>query len=228
KRHGYPHTPMPPHNMTMALTGACMLWVGWFGFNAGSAVAADQRAGMAMLVTHTATAAAAVTWMFIEWVKNGRPSVLGIASGAVAGLVAITPGSGWVGPMGAVCIGAAAGAACFLGATTMKRALGYDDALDVVGVHFVGGIAGAILTGLFAAPVLGGVGLNGDGSGPYAIGSQIFAQLVGIGVTIAWSGVVSVILLKAIDAVIGLRVNVEDEVTGLDLSEHGEAGYINL
>lgn len=225
KRKGYPHTPMPPHNMTMTVTGAAMLWVGWFGFNAGSALAADGRAGMAMLVTHMATAMAALAWMFIEWIKNGKPSVLGIASGAVAGLVAITPASGWVGPVGALCIGAAAGVVCYLGATKLKHFFGYDDALDVVGVHFVGGTAGAILTGIFAAPILGGLGNNGDYSGVYSIPHQLLAQLVGVMITMVWSGVISVILLKVIDGVVGLRVSQEDEIMGLDQSEHGEAGY---
>jgi len=225
KRKGYPHTPMPPHNMTMTVTGAAMLWVGWFGFNAGSAVAADNRAGMAMLVTHIATATAALAWMFIEWVKNGKPSVLGVASGAVAGLVAITPASGWVGPIGSLFIGAAAGIACYLGVTKVKHMFGYDDALDVVGVHFVGGTVGAVLTGIFAAPVLGGLGNNGDYSGIYSIPHQIVAQCVGVVITIAWSGVVSAILLKIIDAVVGLRVSEEDEIVGLDQTDHGEAGY---
>ncbi len=225
KRKGYPHTPMPPHNMTMTVTGAAMLWVGWFGFNAGSAVAADSRAGMAMLVTHMATATAALAWMFIEWVKNGKPSVLGVASGAVAGLVAITPASGWVGPIGSLFIGAAAGVACYLGATKLKHFFGYDDSLDVVGVHFVGGTLGAILTGIFAAPILGGLGTSGDYSGAYSIPSQMLAQCVGVVITIVWSGVVSAILLKIIDAVVGLRVSQEDEIMGLDQAEHGEAGY---
>jgi Amt family ammonium transporter len=225
KRKGYPMTPMPPHNLTMTVTGAAMLWVGWFGFNAGSAVAADNRAGMAMLVTHVATATAALTWMFIEWVKNGKPSVLGVASGAVAGLVAITPASGWVGPIGSLFIGAAAGGACYLGVTSIKKAFGYDDALDVVGVHFVGGTVGAVLTGIFAAPILGGLGNNGDYSGHYSIPGQVLAQLVGVIITIVWSGVISAILLKAIDATIGLRVDAEDEITGLDQTDHGEVGY---
>lgn len=225
KRKGFPTTPMPPHNMTMTVTGAAMLWVGWFGFNAGSAVAADGRAGMAMLTTHVATAAAALAWMFIEWARNGKPSALGIASGAVAGLVAITPGSGWVGPMGALAIGATAGIACYFGATSLKRAMGYDDSLDVVGVHFVGGTLGAILTGIFAAPILGGLGTHGDYSGEYAMGSQLLAQCFGVGLTIVWSGVVSVILLKITDLVVGLRVTEENEITGLDETDHGESGY---
>jgi len=225
KRKGYPHTPMPPHNMTMTVTGAAMLWVGWFGFNAGSAVAADNRAGMAMLVTQMATATAALAWMFIEWVKNGKPSVLGVASGAVAGLVAITPASGWVGPIGSLFIGAAAGVACYLGVTKVKHMFGYDDALDVVGVHFVGGTVGAILTGIFAAPILGGLGNNGDYSGTYSMSHQLLAQCIGVAITIVWSGVIGAILLKIIDAVVGLRVSDEDEIVGLDQTDHGEAGY---
>jgi len=225
KRKGYPTTPMPPHNLTMTVTGAAMLWVGWFGFNAGSAVAADNRAGMAMLTTQVATAMAALAWMFIEWVKNGKPSVLGIASGAVAGLVAVTPASGWVGPMGALAIGAAAGGACYFGATTLKHFFGYDDSLDVVGVHFVGGTLGALLTGIFAAPLLGGLGTNGDYSGDYSIASQMVAQAVGVVITIGWSGLVSVILLSILKATIGIRVDEESETIGLDQTEHGEAGY---
>ena len=225
KRKGYPTTPMPPHNLTMTVTGAAMLWVGWFGFNAGSAVAADNRAGMAMLTTQVATAAAALAWMFIEWIKNGKPSVLGIASGAVAGLVAVTPASGWVGPMGAVAIGTAAGGACYFGATTLKHFFGYDDSLDVVGVHFVGGTLGALLTGIFAAPFLGGLGTTGDGSGDYSIPSQMLAQSVGVLITIGWSGFISVVLLGILKATIGIRVDDESETIGLDQTEHGEAGY---
>jgi Amt family ammonium transporter len=225
KRKGYPHTAMPPHNLTMTVTGAAMLWVGWFGFNAGSAVAADGRAGMAMLVTQVATAAAALAWMSIEWIKNGKPSVLGIASGAVAGLVAITPASGWVGPMGSVAIGGAAGIACYFGATTLKHFFGYDDSLDVVGVHFVGGTLGALLTGIFAAPFLGGLGTNGDYTGDYSIPSQMLAQIVGVAITIGWSGFISVVLLSVLKATIGIRVDEESETIGLDQTEHGEAGY---
>ena len=225
KREGYGHTAMPPHNMTMTVTGAALLWVGWFGFNAGSAVAADGRAGMAMLVTQVATAMAALAWMFIEWLKNGKPSVLGIASGAVAGLVAITPASGWVGPMGALVIGAAAGTACYFGATSLKRFLGYDDSLDVVGVHFVGGTLGALLTGIFAAPFLGGLGTSGDYSGDYSIPNQMLAQVVGVAITIVWSGLVSVVILAVLKATIGIRVTSESETIGLDQTEHGETGY---
>jgi len=178
-----------------------------------------------MLVTQVATATAALAWMFIEWMKNGKPSVLGIASGAVAGLVAITPGSGWVGPMGALAIGAAAGTICFFGVTSMKKFFGYDDSLDVVGVHFVGGMLGALLTGIFAAPILGGLGTAGDYSGDYSFQSQMLAQVVGVAITIAWSGIISAVILFILKVTIGIRVDIESEVIGLDQSEHGEAGY---
>jgi Amt family ammonium transporter len=221
KRKGYPTTPMPPHNLTLTVVGAAMLWVGWFGFNAGSELAADGTAGMAMAVTQIATAAAALAWMFAEWISHGKPSVLGIASGAVAGLVAITPASGSVGPMGALLIGVVAGVGCFFAATTVKRALGYDDSLDAFGVHAVGGIIGAMLTGLCADASFGGVGL-GDG---VTIGAQLGKQFVGVMATVIYTGVVSFILLKILDAVIGLRVTEEEETQGLDLSLHDEKGY---
>ena len=222
KRKGYPQTPMPPHNLTMTLTGASMLWVGWFGFNAGSAVSAGGSAGMAMLVTQIATAAAALAWMFAEWISHGKPSVLGIVSGAVAGLVAITPASGTVGPMGALAIGAIAGIICFLAATRLKRKLGYDDSLDVFGVHAVGGIVGAVLTGVFAFPALGGVWDPGDATIP----GQVWIQVKSVLFTIIYSGVLTFIILKIVDAVIGLRVTPEDESVGLDLGLHDERGYI--
>lgn len=223
KRKGYPTTPMPPHNLGYTLMGASMLWVGWFGFNAGSELAADGVAGMAMVVTQVATATAALSWMFIEWVKHGRPSVLGIASGAVAGLVAITPASGAVGPMGAIAIGLASGAGCFIASTTLKRAMGYDDSLDVFGIHAVGGIIGAILTGVFCAEFLGGAGFGGDIS---SIGAQVTVQAIGVGATIVYTGTVSFIILKVLDGIMGLRVTDDDESEGLDLSQHGERGYI--
>jgi Amt family ammonium transporter len=222
KRKGFPTTAMPPHNLGYTLIGASMLWVGWFGFNAGSAVAADGNAGMAMAVTQIATAAAALMWMFAEWSAHGKPSVLGIASGAVAGLVAITPASGTAGPMGAIAIGAAAGLGCFIASTKIKRAMGYDDSLDVFGVHAVGGIIGAILTGVFADAALGGKGLA-EGM---TIASQVMVQAKGVIVTVIYTAVVSYILLKIIDVIIGLRVNEEDETMGLDLSQHDERGYI--
>ena len=219
KRLGYQTTAMPPHSLTLTVVGASMLWVGWFGFNAGSAVAADGTAGMAMLVTQVSTATAAVTWMFIEWGKHGKPSVLGIVTGAVGGLVAITPASGSVGPIGALVIGFVSGAVCFWGATSLKAKLGYDDSLDAFGVHGIGGIVGALLTGVFSASVLGGAGMENS------IGAQVWAQFLSIVITIVWSGVLSFIILKIVDAIVGLRVEEDDERMGLDLSQHNERGY---
>ncbi len=221
KRKGFPTTAMPPHNLGYTVIGASMLWVGWFGFNAGSELAADGTAGMAMAVTQIATAMAALAWMFAEWISHGKPSVLGIASGAVAGLVAITPASGTAGPMGALAIGAAAGVGCFLGATKLKRAMGYDDSLDAFGVHAIGGIIGAILTGVFADASLGGAGLA-DG---VTIAAQVGKQFVGVGATLAYTAVVSLVLLKIVDAIVGLRVTEEQETEGLDLALHDERGY---
>jgi Amt family ammonium transporter len=210
KRVGYGKEPMAPHNLVLTLVGASMLWVGWFGFNAGSAVAADGRAGMAMVVTQVATAAAALAWMFAEWIAKGKPSVLGIASGAVAGLVAITPASGFVDTTGALIIGIAAGGICFWSATTLKHKLGYDDSLDAFGVHGIGGIVGALLTGVFNVKELSGV----DGS--------FMTQALGVGVTLVYGFVMSTIILKVIDLVVGLRVSEEEEREGLDLVLHGE------
>ena len=211
KRLGYGRDPMPPHNLTLTMIGASLLWVGWFGFNAGSATAADGRAGMAMAVTQLATAAAALAWMFTEWLVKKKPSVLGIASGAVAGLVAITPASGFVGPGAAVLIGVAAGVLCFFAATSLKKAMGYDDSLDAFGVHGIGGVVGALLTGAFASKEIAGV----DGS--------VLTQLWGVGSTLIYGFVVSFILLKLIDLSIGLRVTEEQEREGLDISLHGES-----
>ena len=219
KRLGYQTTAMPPHSLTLTVVGASMLWVGWFGFNAGSAVAADGAAGMAMLVTQISTATAAVAWMFVEWGKHGKPSALGIVTGAVAGLVAITPASGFVGPVGALVIGFVAGVVCFWGATILKAQLGYDDSLDAFGVHGIGGIVGALLTGVFAAASLGGVGLD------KSIGMQLWSQFLGVVITILWSGVLSFIILKIVDAIVGLRVEEDEERIGLDLSQHNERGY---
>ena len=219
KRKGYPTTPMPPHNLGYTLVGAGMLWVGWFGFNAGSAVAADQTAGMAMLVTQVATAAAALGWMAAEWITHGKPSALGIASGVVAGLVAITPAAGTAGPAGAIAIGLSAGVVCFFCATTLKRRLGYDDSLDVFGVHAVGGIVGALLTGVFAAPALGGFGTVQD------IPAQVWVQAKGVGFTILYTTVVTFVLLKLVGLAIRLRVDEEQEAEGLDLALHNERGY---
>lgn len=222
KRKGYPNTLMSPNNLVLTVVGAGMLWVGWFGFNAGSELAADGAAGMAMAVTQIAAAAGALAWMFVEWVDHGKPSVLGIATGAVAGLVAITPASGYVGPMGALAIGFISGVGCFISAVKVKRALGFDDSLDAFAVHGVGGIIGAMLTGVFAAPFLGGAGF---GDGNETMVAQLIAQFVSIVATIAYTGILSFIILKVIDAVIGLRVSEEEEVTGLDLSLHDEKGY---
>ncbi|MFC5694375.1 ammonium transporter [Pseudomonas sp. GCM10022186] len=219
KRKGYPHTPMAPHNLGYTLLGAAMLWIGWFGFNAGSAVAANGTAGMAMLVTQIATAAAALGWMFAEWLTHGKPSALGIASGVVAGLVAITPAAGTVGPMGALVIGLVAGVVCYFCATSLKRKVGYDDSLDAFGVHGVGGIVGALLTGVFAAPALGGFGTVED------IGAQLLTQFEGVAFTVVYTGIITFVILKVLDVVMGLRVNDEEETVGLDLAQHNERGY---
>ena len=219
KRKGYPKTPMPPHNLGYTLVGASMLWVGWFGFNAGSAVAANGSAGMAMAVTQIATAAAALSWMFAEWISHGKPSVLGIASGAVAGLVAITPASGFVGPMGALLLGLIAGAGCFIASTKIKRALGYDDSLDVFGVHAVGGIIGAVLTGVFATS------MDGLKVGELTMGAQTWIQIKSVLLTIAFVAIASYIILKIVDWVVGLRITEEQETEGLDISQHDEKGY---
>ena len=219
KRKGFPTTPMAPHNLGYTLVGAAMLWVGWFGFNAGSAAAANGTAGMAMLVTQIATAAAALGWMFAEWVTHGKPSALGIASGVVAGLVAVTPAAGTVGPMGALVIGLVAGVVCFFCATSLKRKLGYDDSLDAFGVHGIGGIVGAILTGVFAAPALGGFGTVTD------VAAQVWIQAKGVGFTVIYTAIVTFIILKVLDMVMGLRVTEEEEAVGLDLAQHNERGY---
>lgn len=222
KRKGYPTTAMPPHNLSLTLVGGAILWVGWFGFNCGSALAAGQSAGMAMLVTQICTGTAALAWMFAEWLKHGKPSLLGIVSGAIAGLVGITPASGTVGPAGALVIGAAAGLLCFIFSTKIKRTLGYDDSLDVFGVHCIGGIVGAILTGVFAFPALGGVWSPGEGA---TIAGQVWIQTKGVLFTLVYTGVLSFIILKAVDALVGLRVTTEEEEVGLDLSLHDERGY---
>ena len=220
-RNGHPKTPMPPHSLTLTVVGASMLWVGWFGFNAGSALAADGAAGMAMLVTQVSTATAALAWMAVEWVKHGKPSVLGIVTGAVAGLVAITPASGSVGPMGAIVVGFFSGVVCFWGATSLKQKLGYDDSLDAFGVHGIGGVVGCILTGIFVSEDLGGQGLA-EG---VTIGKQVVAQVLSLLVTIIYSGVLSFIILKIVDAIVGLRVDEDQEQEGLDLALHSERGY---
>ena len=223
KRAGYPTTQMPPHNLGLTIIGASMLWVGWFGFNAGSELAADAVAGMAMAVTQLATAAAALAWMFAEWIKHGKPSVLGIASGAVAGLVAVTPACGSIGPMGAIALGIVAGVGCFFAATTLKRAAGYDDSLDVFGVHAVGGIIGALGVGILCATQFGGAGF---GDGNESISAQLGAQSIGVIATIIYTGICSFIILKVVDVIVGLRVDEEQESEGLDLALHNERGYI--
>ena len=219
KRKGYPNVAMAPHNLGYTLVGAGMLWVGWFGFNAGSAVAANGTAGMAMLVTQIATAAAAMGWMFAEWVTHGKPSVLGIATGVAAGLVAITPAAGTAGPMGAIVIGLVSGVVCFFCATSLKRSLGYDDSLDAFGVHGVGGIVGALLTGVFAAPAMGGFGQVED------IAAQVWVQFKGVIFTVGYTAIATFVILKVIDLVMGLRVGEEEETVGLDLTLHNERGY---
>ena len=217
RRSGYGSENMAPHNLVYSVTGAALLWVGWFGFNAGSAVAANGRAGMAMAVTQIATATAALAWMFAEWLVHRKPSVLGIISGAVAGLVAITPASGFVGPVGALWIGAAAGVGCFFAATTVKRALGYDDSLDVFGVHGVGGMIGAILTGVFAVEAIGGAKGALEGN----VG-QIWTQIEGIAATLIWSGLATFVILIVVNIITGVRVSQAVEVEGLDINLHGE------
>jgi Amt family ammonium transporter len=221
KRLGYPHEPMPPHNLPFSVIGAAMLWVGWFGFNAGSALSSGALATSAFVATNTATGAAALSWMYAEWMVKGKPTVLGAASGAVAGLVAITPASGFVGPVSSIIIGGIAGVVCF-SACNFKARLGYDDSLDVVGVHCVGGTTGAILTGLFASKAVNAAGADGLFFGNPA---QLGIQLVAVAVTLVYCFVMAYILLKVVDAVVGLRVDEEDEVAGLDLSQHGETAY---
>ena len=210
QRQGFGREAMPPHNLTYTIIGASLLWVGWFGFNAGSAVAADGRAGMALLVTHLAAAVGALAWMVTEWVTRGKPSVLGLVSGAISGLVAITPASGFVDVTGAFAIGAVAGVACYWGATTLKSILRYDDSLDVFGVHAIGGIVGALLTGVFAVKAIGGVH------------GALDVQLIGVFVTVLYSAVATALILGAIKLVMGLRVAPEEEREGLDISQHGE------
>jgi Amt family ammonium transporter len=221
KRIGYGREAMPPHSLTMTMIGASLLWVGWFGFNVGSELAADGTAGLVLVNTQVATAAAVLGWMFAEWAIKGKPSMLGAASGAVAGLVAITPACGFVGPMGAIAIGVISGLVCFWAVTSLKNMFGYDDSLDVFGVHGVGGIIGAILTGIFMSADLGGVGYA-EG---VTMGGQLWDQIIATVTTIVWSGVVSLILYKLIDMMVGLRVTEEKEREGLDLSEHGERAY---
>ena len=219
-RKGFPGTAMPPHNMTLTVAGASMLWVGWFGFNAGSALAADGNAGMAMLVTHISAAAGSLAWVTCEWIKHGKPSVLGIVTGMVAGLGTITPASGFVGPLGGLLIGISAGVVCYFATQYIKRGLKIDDSLDVFPVHGVGGALGVLLTAVFFASSLGGPAEAG-----YAMGSQFAIQAVGVVATVVWCGTVSYILLKVLDSLIGLRVTPDEETEGLDLISHDERGY---
>jgi Amt family ammonium transporter len=221
RRRGFPETAMPPHNMTMVVTGACMLWVGWFGFNAGSALAADGAAGMAMLVTHIGAATGSLAWVVCEWLRYGKPSVLGIVTGMVAGLGTITPASGFVGPLGALAIGGAAGVVCFFATNWMKRSLKIDDSLDVFPVHGVGGVLGTLLTGVFVSAAFGGIGYPENGS----MGGQVATQLIGIVSVGAYSGVLTWLLLKLTGVLAGLRVVAEEETEGLDTVLHNEKGY---
>jgi len=211
-----------PNSVTLTSLGVFLLWFGWLGFNGGSALAADGSAGMAVAVTQISTAAAALSWMFTEWIVYRRPSILGIASGAVAGLVAITPAAGVASPMGALGLGAISGLVCFFSATWLKHRLGYDDSLDVFGVHAVSGIAGALLTGVVASPILGGVGFA---NGISTLGAQVVVQLIGVGVTVCYAGVVTFIILELVDAMVGLRVSEQEEKVGLDMATHNERAY---
>jgi Amt family ammonium transporter len=221
KRRGFPQTAMTPHSLPLTVAGAGMLWVGWFGFNAGSALAANGSAGMAMLTTHMGASAGALAWMFIEWKKYGKPSMLGVATGVIAGLGTITPASGFVGPLGAVVIGLAAGTVCFFATQLLKRKLEIDDSLDVSPVHGVGGVIGTLLTGVFAAVSLGGTGYPVQSS----MGAQIGIQALGVVAALVWCGGLTWVILKLCDVVFRLRVSEEKETEGLDLAEHGERGY---
>jgi Amt family ammonium transporter len=232
KRVGYPREAMTPHSLTMTMIGASLLWVGWFGFNAGSNLEANGTTALAFVNTFVATAAAALAWLFAEWGTKGKPSLLGMVSGAVAGLVAVTPASGFAGPMGAIVLGTVAAVACFFFVAVVKNKLGYDDSLDVFGIHCVGGIIGAIGTGILVSQGLGGAGIPDYESKPgelaiaaYELTPALMAQLKAVALTLVWSGVGSAILFKVVDLIIGLRVPVDAEREGLDLAEHGERAY---
>ncbi len=232
KRVGYGREAMPPHSLTFTMVGAALLWVGWFGFNAGSALEANSTAALAMINTFVATAAAGLAWMFAEWAIKGKPSLLGLVSGAVAGLVAITPASGYAGPMGAIVLGLIVGVACFVFCTSIKNAFGYDDSLDVFGVHCIGGIIGAIGTGVLVSPLLGGTGITdyvvkpGEGViADFVMATQVWAQIKAVAITILWSGIGSAIIYKLVDVVIGLRPTTDQEREGLDVTAHGERAY---
>jgi Amt family ammonium transporter len=232
KRVGFGREQMAPHNLALTMVGASLLWVGWFGFNAGSNLEANGTAAMAMMNTFVATAAAALAWMLSEWSAKGKPSLLGLVSGAVAGLVAVTPACGFSGPMGSIVLGIVAGIVCFIFCTGVKNAIGYDDSLDVFGVHCVGGIVGALGTGILVAPFLGGAGIADYASKPgelaageYVMATQVFAQLKAVLLTLVWSGVGSAILYKIVDIIVGLRPDEQREREGLDITEHGERAY---
>jgi Amt family ammonium transporter len=228
KRVGWPKELMPPHSLTLCMVGAALLWVGWFGFNAGSNLEASGGAVLAMMNSFVATATAALAWMFAEWVTKGKPSLLGIVTGAVAGLVAVTPASGYAGPMGAIVLGLVAGIGCFIAVSALKNALGYDDSLDVFGVHCIGGIIGALGTGILVNPALGGTGIMDYAVGKiadYDFATQMIAQAKAVAMTLVWSGVGTLIILKVIDVIVGLRPTVEAEREGLDLTDHGERAY---
>jgi Amt family ammonium transporter len=229
KRIGYGKELMAPHSLTMTMIGASLLWVGWFGFNAGSNLEATGGAALAMINTFVATAAAALAWMFVEWAGKGKPSLLGALSGCIAGLVAVTPAAGFAGPMGAIVLGIIAGIVCFFFCTTVKNALGYDDSLDVFGIHCIGGIIGATLTGILVNPALGGAGVFDytiGKIGEYAFATQVWAQIKAVMLTLVWSGVGSAIIYKVVDLLVGLRVAPEQEREGLDLTEQGERAYV--
>ena len=228
KRVGYGREPMTPHSLTLTMVGAALLWVGWFGFNAGSNLEANGVAALAMVNTLAATAAATLSWMIAEWLFKGKPSMLGAASGAVAGLVAITPACGFVGPMGAVIIGLLSGVICLWGVNGLKKMLGADDALDVFGIHGVGGILGSILTGVFASPALGGTGVYdyvANAVGEFDMAAQVTSQLWGVAIAVIWSGVVAFLCYKIVDVLVGLRVPEDEEREGLDIASHGESAY---
>jgi Amt family ammonium transporter len=232
KRIGYPREPMPPHSLVMTMIGASLLWVGWFGFNAGSNLEANGVTALTFVNTFVATSAATLAWLFAEWLIKGEPSLLGMCSGAVAGLVAITPASGFVGPMGAIVLGLVVGVVCFFFVSVVKNKIGYDDSLDVFGVHCVGGIIGALATGVLVSPALGGVGLTdytlkpGTGAvGAYDMLAQVIIQGKAVGFTLLWSGIGSAILYKLVDWTLGLRVSTDVERQGLDIAEHGERAY---
>ena len=232
KRVGYGRDLLAPHSLTMTMIGASLLWVGWFGFNAGSNLEANGTTALAMVNTFVATMAAALAWLFVEWAAKGKPSLLGMLSGAVAGLVAVTPASGFAGPMGSIVLGLVAGGVCFVFVSTVKNAFHYDDSLDVFGIHCIGGIIGALATGILVNPALGGVGIPDYATKPgeltvaaYDFGPAMWAQLKAVLLTLAWSGIGSAILYKVVDLTVGLRVTVEEEREGLDLADHGERAY---